>query len=114
MPVIFINYTVYYWRLGHSPTGQYGRFHRIGRTATNAKCTPHRRWVVRPLQGQLASTTVAEYVELWNFHSQEPGAKVPWNFRSMEQNYPGTFTPKMAKTTTYTCYYVVPWMTELS
>jgi len=24
------------WRLGHSPTGQYGRFHRIGLTATNA------------------------------------------------------------------------------
>ena len=39
--MIFINYnyTIYYWRLGHSPTGQYGRFHRIGRTATNAVYT---------------------------------------------------------------------------
>jgi len=57
MPMLFINYayTIYYWRLGHSPTGQYGRFHRIGHITTNAKCTPHRRWVVRPLQGQSAS-----------------------------------------------------------
>jgi len=30
------------------------------------------------------------------------GAKVPSNFRSMERNYPGTFAPKMGKTTTYT------------
>ena len=58
MAMIFINYTIYNWLLGHSPTGQYGRFHCIGRTATNAKCTPHQRWVVRPLQGQSASTTV--------------------------------------------------------
>ena len=25
-----------------------------------------------------------------------------WNFRSRERNYPGTFAPKMGKTTTYT------------
>jgi len=50
--MIFINYnyTIYYRRLGHSPTGQYGRFHRIGRTATNAVYTASALWVVRPLQ----------------------------------------------------------------
>ena len=31
-----------------------------------------------------------------------PGANIQWNFRSMERNYPGTFAPKMGKTTTYT------------
>ena len=39
MLMTFINYRIYYWRLGHSPKGHYGHFHRIGRNATNARCS---------------------------------------------------------------------------
>jgi len=44
--MIFIYYTIYYWRLVHSRTVLYWRFHHVGCTATNAKCALHQSWSV--------------------------------------------------------------------